>query len=138
MSRLGSPNGPFESRGYRWKVLANLNYNNSTSGSHFTVEQFQSELATGKYGVLFSAGHAGNAGIAVEHFDPANLFSPQDIERRLRELESAGYSISDRGTANGDVAGFILGNEMVISVTSNFIKNHSVNLGKDGVVMGLC
>ena len=81
---------------------------------YYTIPDFESELRGGKYGVLATDGHAGNIGIAVEHF-----LNDADVQTRLQDLRDAGYPA-------GEVESFIFGaEEKVIAISKVFIVNRA-------------
>ena len=119
----------FTSRGYKVETLVRTAWNqvDQESTSFYTVDDFRTYLHQG-YGVLFSVGHAGNNGIAVEHFQTA-----AEAQQRIQDLTTgAGEYVG----VPDDVAEFedAPDEEFVIAITPNFIKDQKVKLANNALV----
>jgi hypothetical protein len=96
---LGPIGGWFVQQGYQVTTWIRTDWNSPTppqptnNSGYYTVDDFKAALTQGNLGVLFSIGHAGDGGIAVEHFS-----KPGDLTTRWNYLITTKYDASRRSS----------------------------------------
>lgn len=90
-SRMAKLQEKFAARGYAVTAMVASQPNQvnppASHPGYFTIDNFKEELTGRKHGVVVTNGHAGDIGIAVEHF-----LTDADVAERFGILVPASYS----------------------------------------------